>query len=118
MTEFANDSRELVPAQGDMKGFDKTYQEKWLIYCPAIASDTLLLMVTALDSYSLRSYGGRLGVDARGMHADGAHTTGEFMRLYSPDKWKEASGLELAVTKKDQWATAIAEQWERYPKPE
>ena len=39
MTEFALDSRSLVPAQGDAKGFDKLHQEKWLIYCvsPALS---------------------------------------------------------------------------------
>lgn len=116
MSEFENDSRELVPPQGDAKGFDKRYQEKWLIYCPAIASDTLLLFVTALESYSLRSYGGRLGIKATGMHAEGAHTTSEFMRMYSSDKAGDAERFELAVTKKKQWAETITEQWLRYRK--
>lgn len=116
MSEFENDSRRLVPAQGDAKGFDKTYQEKWLIYCPAITSDTLLYMVTALESYSLRSYAGRLGVITKGMHAEGAHTTSEFMRLYVPKKWKNTEALEIAVTKADKWAEITEKQWASFQK--
>ena len=116
MTGFANDSRKLVPAQGDAKGFDKAHQEKWLIHCPSIASDTLLYLITALESYSLRSYCGHLGVNTKGMHAEGARTTTEFMHVYSPTKWKEASHMELAVTKADQWAKVIEQQWAAYLK--
>ena len=116
MGDFENDSRTLVSAQGDMKGFDKKYQEKWLIYCPSLASDTLLYMITALESYSLRSYGGRLGVNTTGMHADGARTTSEFMTMYAPVKWREASHLDLAVTKADQWAEVVERQWATFQK--
>jgi len=118
MSTYENDSRMLVPAQGDAKGFDKTHQEKWLIYCPAIASDTLLYLITALESYSLRSYGGRLGMNTKGMHADGAHSTSEFMAMYSPKKWKEASHMDLAVTRSEQWAKTIEHQWASFQKAE
>jgi len=87
---------------------------KWLIYCPAITSDTLLYMITALESYSLRSYGGRLGVITKGMHAEGATTTSEFMAKYGPDKVCEMSHAELAVTKAEQWAKLIGPRWATY----
>ena len=59
--QLEDNSVELVAPRGDAKGFDKTFQEKWLIYCPEIANDTLLYMITAGDSYSIRSYGGTSG---------------------------------------------------------
>lgn len=107
-------SVQLVAPQGDAKGFDKTYQEKWLIYCPAIADDTLLYMITALESYSIRSYGGHLGVNTAGLHVEGIHTTGDFMANFHPDKLYEVSGREVAVTKSDDWADFIAGKWKIY----
>lgn len=114
MSKYPNDSVKLVPARGDAKGFDHSYLEKWLVYCPAIASDTLLYMVTALESYSLRSYDGRLGVITTGRHAEGATTTSEFMSMYEPDKVAEMSHAELAVTKAEQWAKIIGPRWKTY----
>lgn len=116
MSDFTNDSRSLVPAKGDVSGFDKKHQEKWLIYCPAIASDTLLYMITAFESYSLRSYGGYLGVNTKGMHAEDAHTTSDFMRMYSPIKWREASHMEVAVTESVKWSVTVERQWENFQK--
>jgi ABC-type cobalamin/Fe3+-siderophores transport system ATPase subunit len=114
VSKFPNDSVKLVPAQGGAKGFGKSHLEKWLIYCPAIASDTLLYMVTALESYSLRSYAGHLGVVTTGRHAEGATTTTEFMEMYEPVKIGEMSHAEVAVTKTDQWARIIGHRWDAY----
>lgn len=114
MSEYADDSVPLVPAQGDAAGRDKTYQEEWLIYCPAIASDTLLYYIKQGDSYSLRSYGGHLGVNAAQRHAQGAHTSAEFERMYRPDLVREMTYLELAVGKTKQWAMRIDEYWSDY----
>jgi hypothetical protein len=104
----------LVAPQGDSKGFDKKYQEKWLIYCPAIADDTLLYMITALESYSIRSYGGHLGVNASGRHADGIHTTSEFMEQLQPDRVYEVTWLERPVTKAAEWSEFIDRKWDSY----
>lgn len=112
--KFENDSRALVPTRGDAAGRDKSHQEKWLIYCPAVASDTLLYMVTQYGSYSLRSYGGRLGVNTKGLHAQDAHSVSEFERLYSPTKWREMSHAELAVGKSERWAIIVSEQWRKF----
>ena len=109
-----DNSVQLVSPQGDAQGFDKTYQEKWLIYCPAIANDTLLYMITALDSYSIRSYGGHLGVNTTGRHAEGIHTTGHFMETLRPEKLYEMTGLERSVDRADQWAEFIDAKWKIY----
>ena len=111
---FPNDSRALVSVKGDAASRDKTRQEKWLIYCPALASDTLLYMVSQYGSYSLRSYGGRLGVNIKGQHAEGAHSLAEFEAMYEPLKWREMSHAEIAVGKTDRWATIVVEQWAKY----
>ena len=111
---FENDSRALVSVKGDAAGRDKSHQEKWLIYCPSIASDTLLYMVSQYGSYSLRSYGGRLGVNIKGMHAQDAHSTVEFEKLYEPLKWREMSHAELAVGKTERWTFLVNEQWKKF----
>lgn len=98
--------------QGDAAGLDKQHQVKWSIYCPAIANDTLLCMITALVSYSIRSYGGHLGVDASGRHAPDAHTTSEFMSMYSAETVAEVSWLERNVNKAEQWSEFIGREWE------
>jgi hypothetical protein len=118
MSDFEDDSRTLVPAQGDAQGFDKKHQEKWLIYCPALERGTLLYLVTALESYSLRSYGGRFGVNAKGMHAEGAHTASEFMRMYTPAKWKSTDHIPKPVTDIAYWEGKIAEQWSAFQRAE
>lgn len=112
--QLADNSVSLVPAQGDAKGFDKKFQEKWLIYCPAIANDTLLYMITALESYSIRSYGGHLGVNTTGRHAEGIHTTSEFMAEFHPDRPYELSELGIAVDKSDKLADFIERKWKIY----
>ena len=112
----ANNSVKLVTPQGDAAGFDKTHQEKWLIYCPEIADDTLLYMTTALESYAIRSYGGHLGVDTAGRHAEDTHTTSDFMATYSPVKVAEVSWLERNVEKADQWSEFISRKWESFRK--
>lgn len=109
-----NDSVALVPAQGEMGGMDKTDCEKVLLYCPAIASDTLLYYVRQGDSYSLRTYGGHLGTNSNGQHAEGAHNAADFERMYRPDRWREMSHMETAVTREDRWERVIAEQWTDY----
>lgn len=109
-----NDSVELVPAQGDLDGRDKSDYEKLLVYCPAIASDTLLYYIRQGDSYSLRSYGGHLGTNATGRHAEGAHTAPDFERKYRPDRWREVSHMDIAVTVADRWESVIADQWAAY----
>ncbi len=111
---FENDSRALVPVRGNPAGKDKSKLEKWLIYCPSLASDTLLYMVSQYGSYSLRSYGGRLGVNIKGMHAQDAHSMAEFDEMYAPLRWREMSHAELAVGKSDRWATIIGEQWKKF----
>jgi len=111
---FENDSRILVPTKSDGTGKDRSHQEKWLIYCPSIASDTLLYMVSQYGSYSLRSYAGRLGVNIKGMHAQDAHSTAEFERMYQPLKWREMSHAELAVGKTDRWTFIVGEQWTKF----
>jgi hypothetical protein len=116
MTQHPNDSVKLVPPVGDAEQFEKRDQEKWLIYCPAIASDTLLLFITAGESYSLRSYGGHLGVNATGMHAEGAHTVSAFRTTYEPETVTEAEHFELAVHKVAQWEMRIADRWSDYRK--
>lgn len=112
----ANNSVQLVTPQGDAAGFDKRHQEKWLIYCPEIADDTLLYMITALESYSIRSYGGHLGVNTTGRHAEDAHTTSEFMATHSPVKVAEVSWLERNVDQADQWSEFIARKWKTFHK--
>lgn len=112
----ANNFVKLVAPQGDATGFDNKHQEKWLIYCPEIADDTLLYMITALESYSIRSYGGHLGVNTAGRHAEDAHTTSEFMVRHSPVKVAEVSWLERNVEKADQWSEFIARKWESFRK--
>ncbi len=109
-----NDSVALVPAQGDMEGRDKTDYEKLLVYCPAIASDTLLYYIRQGDSYSLRSYGGHLGTNTTGRHAEGAHTSADFERMYRPDRWREMSHVETAVTEADRWERLVSDQWAAY----
>lgn len=116
MTQHPNDSVKLVPPVGDAEQRDTSEQEKLLIYCPAIASDTLLYFITQAESYSLRSYGGRLGVNTAGMHAEGAHTATEFRRAYDFETVGEMSYLELAVHKADRWARVVADRWSDYPK--
>lgn len=116
MNDYAHDSVRLVPAHGDARGRDKSKQEKWLIYCPAIASDTLLYMITQHDSYSLRSYGGRLGVNIVGQHAEGARTAKEFIEMYKPDLYKETSWMELAVGESARWAEKVEREWQKYRK--
>jgi hypothetical protein len=116
MTAYANDSVKMVPPVGDAKLRDSADQEKWLIYCPAIASDTLLYLITQAESYSLRSYGGRLGVNATGMHAEGAHTTSEFRRMYEPRTVGEMAYLELAVHKTARWEKIVADRWADFRK--
>lgn len=111
---FPNDSRALVTVRGDAAGRDKTHQEKWLIYCPSLASDTLLYMVSQYGSYSLRSYGGRLGVNVKGLHAEEAHSLAEFERIYEPLKWREMSHAEIAVGKTERWETIVTEQWKKF----
>ena len=112
--QLEDNSVRLVAPQGDAKGFDKAFQEKWLIYCPGIANDTLLYMITAGDSYSIRSYGGHLGVNTTGRHAEGIHTTGDFMAKFDPDRPYELSALGLAVDKKDELAEFIGRKWKIY----
>jgi hypothetical protein len=114
MKKLPNDSVKLVPAKGEARGLDTKHLEKWLVYCPAIASDTLLYMITALDSYSLRCYGGHLGVIMTGRHADGARTTTEFMEMYGAEKIAEMTHAEIAVTKADQWSRVIGQRWKTY----
>jgi len=109
-----DNSVNLVPPQGDAKGFDKTYQEKWLIYCPAIANDTLLYMITAGESYSIRSYGGHLRVNTTPRHAAGVHTTSEFMAKFDPDRPYELTALGLAVDKGPELAEFIERKWKLY----
>lgn len=114
MPDYPNDSVELVSAIGDRVGRDKTMQEKWLVYCPAIASDTLLYYIKQGDSYSLRSYGGHLGVNTSQRHAAGAHTSVEFEQMYRPDKVGEMSYMELAVGRSDRWSAVVDERWKAY----
>lgn len=114
MLEYPNDSVSLVPAKGDAAGHVMSDQEKWLIYCPAIANDTLLYYIKQGDSCSLRSYGGRLGVNATRRHAQGASTTAEFEHLFKPDLVREMSYLELAVSNTKQWAMRVDEYWADY----
>ena len=114
MTDHPNDSVPLVAPVGDEAGRDKSAQEKWLIYCPAIASDTLLYYIKQGDSYSLRSYGGHLGVNTAQRHAQGAHRSVEFERLYRPELVGEMSHVMTAVSKKDRWTGIVAERWKSY----
>ena len=114
MPDYPNDSVPLVPAKGEAAGHDMSDQEKWLIYCPAIASDTLLYYIKQGDSYSLRSYGGHLGVNTAQRHAQGAHTSVEFERLYRPEFVGEMSHVMTAVSKKDRWTAIVAERWKSY----
>lgn len=116
-TELAaleNDSVALVPPQGDVDGRDKTDYEKVLVYCPAIASDTLLYYIRQGDSYSLRTYGGRLGVNATGRHAEGAHRAYEFERMYRPERWRDMQHLDLAVGETEKWQKVVSQQWSAY----
>ncbi len=71
-------------------------------------------MVTWHESYSLRSYGGRLGVNATGRHAEGAHSTSEFTEMYHPDLVAEMTHAEIAVSKTDQWERVISHRWDTY----
>lgn len=114
MTEFANDSVKLVAPHGDQALQDKFDLQRWLIYCPAIASDTLLLFITQGESYSLRSYGGHLGVNAVGSHAENAHTTSSFREMYKPETVTSVDHLETAVHKTDKWEKVIADRWSDY----
>ena len=111
---FENDSVALVAPQGDDEGHDKTDYEKLLVYCPAIASDTLLYYIRQGDSYSLRSYGGRLGTNATARHAESAHNAQDFERMYRPDRWRDMQHLELAVGETEKWQRAVAQQWAAY----
>lgn len=109
-----NDSVQLVAPEGDTEGHDKTDYEKLLVYCPAIASDTLLYYIRQGDSYSLRSYGGRLGINPAARHAEGAHKAFDFERMYRPDRWRDMKHLELAVGESEKWERVVSQQWAAY----
>lgn len=104
----------LVAPKKSVGVVNRTGSEKWLVYCPGIAADTLLVYVRRGDSYSLRSYGGSLGVDTRARHAAGAHSAADFERQYAPDKWREVTRLRLPVTDSTTWKQVIADEWLRY----
>ena len=114
MTEFANDSVKLVAPQGDQALQDKFDLQRWLIYCPAIAADTLLLFITQGESYSLRSYGGHLGVNATGSHAENAYSNKTFRETYQPETVTSVDHLDLAVHKTARWEKVIADRWSDY----
>jgi hypothetical protein len=114
--DVEHNSVHLVDPKGDSAKRDKSHQEKWLIYCPEIADDTLLYMISQLESYSIRSYGGHLGVNTTGLHAAGVHTTSEFMERFKPDRYRETSYLELSVDKADRWSEIIERKWAAYQK--
>jgi len=114
VAKFPNDSVRLVPSKSGAAAGAKRQTEKWLIYCPSIASDTLLYMVTWHESYSIRSYSGHLGVNVTGRHAEGAHSTSEFVEMYEPDLVAEMTHAEIAVSKTDQWAKVISYRWDTY----
>lgn len=122
MGEYENDSVKLVAPEGDQALQDRFDTEKWLIYCPAIASDTLLLFITQGESYSLRYYGGHLWnnpdaprpTNVTGFHAENLHTTTEFREALKPETVMTADYLELAVHKTAQWEKVIAGRWSDY----
>lgn len=97
---------------------DRTGHEKWLIYCPELADDTLLHFNRQGDSYALRAFVGRLArpTTARWTQPDAA-TSDEFLRIYEPRLVDEVSGLGVALSRDERWVEIVTEANRRFGIP-
>lgn len=104
----------LVPAHNPPGVRDPSDCDKWLVFCPKITSDTLLLYIREGGAYTLRCYGGRLGSSSASRHADGVHTAREFERRCKPELVVEVSELGVPVAQRDRWERIVSEYWRKY----
>lgn len=104
-------SKAKTPSARDRRGF-----EKWLVYCPQIAADTLLHFNRQGDSYRLREFS--LASDGAGTcrtflpshPLSGAivENTDEFLRVFKPELVVDVRADKTPVTNPSYWATVIA----------
>jgi len=89
--------------------------EKFLVFCPAISTETLLHFNRQGDSYRLRSFVGALA-GRRWMQPD-APTSSDFLRLYPPVHQIDVTSERISLTLTDRWHAIITEYNRRFGIP-
>ncbi len=86
---------------------DRTGHEKWLIYCPLIAEDTLLHLSIQGTSYMLRDFV-RSPFKARDEAGHEILTTSEFSKAFPHEKKRGVSDEGVSLNQIERWRGIIA----------